>query len=1159
MIILGVFLSSCRDELLYDNSIIGEGESKVSVSLSFTPMGSALDTRSEGQAVKNINNLCVVIYKSNGEFYDKFMANELTGYTCDQVGNTQYPTDTVNYKVEDSNFEYIQDPKTPKAKFDVTLPYGKYRIYAVANMGMLSDDITENEETLKSHRVSWNPEISSDNGVNGEGYNGDHAMFGFFTLADDSRSVGFSAPELVINKPNMNLHCWIKRVVSKVTIAFDTRNLKESVSIYIRSVTIHDIPNECTIGENNCPQSSDDLIADGETLYYGEGADSESSYKSWMRLWKGSGIVGTHTEGERALYFFENMQGNYQGQKDFLKTQIANETGMSINEPAKDDDGNIILNDNGNMATDFKDRIRYGSYIEVVGYYQSANEGKISQGPIKYRFMLGKNTTYNYDAERNFHYKLTLKFRGWANEADWHIVYDEITPTIMVTDPYYISYLYNQDMTYPVRLTGIDYIRDNNLHLHAQIIKNNWVPTIEKTGALADEISGAYNNLDGFAWNKWAYEHTYNGVNYAGFLSLRENKQIIVGPDQTYGVDGNDYLRRNYEGIINVTPRYYADYDLNVAKEGLGVSGSTSDGTYDVVATDDKSVTVLLPMYTRPKELIPASDFSGNNPFYAYVREATVRFSLRRNNAPDPTNSTASGYSDAYDITFKVKDQDGNEKDVKYVDVTIYQVPRIVNPKAIWRRSGNNEKFHVQIMQLDAAGASSFHTFESIGPWRATIIADPGNLIKLYTDDGQELTKKDIDDKKKLYIEGVTGTEADFWYEPIGSTGANDARCGIIQVEYHNYTCKHLIFVRQGYDKGVKLGNATWSCYNAYAAGSNSTTQAEDINSTNVVVTTSPLSIGSLFKRCNYNYAIRESNNESLGWLQNVNVNTSVNNLSTAYRSGNTYATRTSRWSAIAGYPWSSNRGTKPTGPQNQNDTDTRAWADTWTAVNKNVGTLTVPSYEDYASLRDNCNYGYGIVYGDGSESVAKTLADAHGFTDYDNDGNDDGITESGARGVRACIVYNEINGDQVMFPLGAMGQGRRALATYTFNYDAAINGTYLQWMIPYNTSYNGALSYSGIGGLLYRPSSTGARNDCRPLTYNLYREPGAVYWFKQPYRKPWASTQDNDNRVAGWDINYYTLVFNPYDSSSLGKSTTTSTPTATTSSDALPIKLIYR
>ena len=93
----------------------------------------------------------------------------------------------------------------------------------------------------------------------------------------------------------------------------------------------------------------------------------------------------------------------------------------------------------------------YGTYIEVDAYYRSINEEKVGSGDIKYRFMLGKNITTNYDAERNHHYKLTLKFKNFANDADWHIEYAEPEPGIEVPNPYYISYLYNRTMDLPIK------------------------------------------------------------------------------------------------------------------------------------------------------------------------------------------------------------------------------------------------------------------------------------------------------------------------------------------------------------------------------------------------------------------------------------------------------------------------------------------------------------------------------------------------------------------------------------------------------------------------------------------------------------------------------------------------------------------------------------
>lgn len=68
-----------------------------------------------------------------------------------------------------------------------------------------------------------------------------------------------------------------------------------------------------------------------------------------------------------------------------------------------------------------KDEVELGTYIEVEAYYDSRAKGNEGKGKIFYRFMLGKDTEFDYDAERNHHYKLTMNFLGNANDVDWHI------------------------------------------------------------------------------------------------------------------------------------------------------------------------------------------------------------------------------------------------------------------------------------------------------------------------------------------------------------------------------------------------------------------------------------------------------------------------------------------------------------------------------------------------------------------------------------------------------------------------------------------------------------------------------------------------------------------------------------------------------------------
>ncbi|MDE5785152.1 MAG: hypothetical protein K2H98_01330, partial [Duncaniella sp.] len=367
--------------------------------------------------------------------------------------------------------------------------------------------------------------------------------------------------------------------------------------------------------------------------------------------------------------------------------------------------------------------------------------------------------------------------------------------------------------------------------------------------------------------------------------------------------------------------------------------------------------------------------------------------------------------------------------------------------------------------------------------------------------------------------------------------------CGIIKVEYHDYNCFHLIFVRQGYHKGVQLGNATWSCYNVYATsrgGTNPdlTNNAPSPTETNVPValTKSPLSVGSLLKRNQYNYSIKEENvKDGYGWLKDI---TGVS-LKTSYiKSDKTVGEHTATWAEIQGYGWTNYQfGTSATAER-----FTYHWADTWTACGgfRDNETFAVPTAADFQSLLDNAKFGYGIVYADGANTTFKKFDDACGFMDCDNNGIDDEPSAEGSRGVRACIAYEDTYGKNVIFPLGAIGQARR-------NKNGPTAGT---------------LSYGGLAGLLSSALY-------RPYTYNLYRETGSIYWIYQPVTisgtsdgnlgKPWAD-------YASWDINYYVLRFFAYDSDgSLGgwdkknKKYSNSGVNSTNASDALPIKLIYQ
>lgn len=82
--------ASCKDELLYGGGIIGEGESVISGTVKFKPLMPALNgsTRTPGDAIKDINSLCVLLYDVEGKLVKKYPLIEAKAGSIPKKGNT---------------------------------------------------------------------------------------------------------------------------------------------------------------------------------------------------------------------------------------------------------------------------------------------------------------------------------------------------------------------------------------------------------------------------------------------------------------------------------------------------------------------------------------------------------------------------------------------------------------------------------------------------------------------------------------------------------------------------------------------------------------------------------------------------------------------------------------------------------------------------------------------------------------------------------------------------------------------------------------------------------------------------------------------------------------------------------------------------------------
>lgn len=1126
--------SSCTDDFPYQIGDIPEGEGQLSATLTFTPAAvSELGvTRTPGNALNDINSLCVLVYSQSGKLIKPY------SFTSDKLTITDYFVDTDKDFVNEGNRPHAAQDTTKRATVTLKdLPYGIYKIYAVANMNNLLNEYAEeieNEATLKTIPLTWSFDPDKPN----------NQMFGYFTTTDNMQSKGFDAPHISFVKPNTEIHAWLKRAASKVTIAFDPSGLKQGVSIYIKNVTIRDIPKQCYLGAENTPDNSNQLWNHLETPFDAPELNKQSEFEPYTRLeYDSDGIItdpdkhtGTaktdgfvlqnvsrtaipenaHTPWAQALFFYENNQQPYynnategKGEEEKKKYDKRQESDV-VGDPIRDDDGD----------KDYKDRIPYGTYIEVEAYYISRNAEQVGEGAIKYRFMLGKNVTNDYNAERNHHFKLTLGFNRWANNPDWHIDYEQPTPGIQVQPTFRVSYLYHQKSVLPIRILG------KCKKLTVKIVENNWAPydsTSTNQWKVPPTVVPSNPATYQFEWNLAAFLNPEYMVGNKprtefGFLALHlpdiTQTTIITGE---YGKTQNDALIAHYEeyqeGIRtfdenDLTPITDENGDLRYDEEGEVMSKTESsedkhaseNDKYQVIPVMDDNgnkvdneVTLLLPVWTRAKSLIGTSGFSGNNPYEGFERKAKLEIKAE--------------YDDNTIIT-------------EYVDVL--QVKRIVNPKGVWRAHDRTEPFYVTLLESENSNdRSNFKPFESEGEWTAYIEGKTNaagfSLSKSPDTDGYTTYST----KNGTEIHGYTGSQIKFTINFGAAVGENESECAIVKILYHGNQCLHKILVRKGYNNPIKIGNYSWSSFSLYQATRVSGTAANNNEVFNAVLTKNPLMLGSMFRRGRQDKGIFVSNNmqEDLGPFMPPG--------NRAFEIGkgtpNNWAKET--WIQIG---YRDDRDVTST-----STTDGREKGSPNYTLGKFTAdgrTYKVPTCEQFQDLTNHCELGFGVFYGSAATEPATTADEAYGLIDPYNEG-----LFNSKMGMRGVIAYEKENGNQIFFPMGKYGTGRRNNFVMS-----GVNAGVLRYG---DVDY--LLTIFGVQGDTYGNLNN---NLYRPIPYNLKVQSGNVYWIDTYKAAGDYRTVDGQNyhltySCLGWDMNYFNFDFNPYTSNNYR--------------DACPIKLV--
>lgn len=407
-----VILAGCTDDFIDGPVDIPDAEVELKGEVIFKPLvPMAVQTRAEapeGSKYKGIKSLYLFFFDSEGKPVTEYSGN----------------VDFTPASSEGSTHKHITFKKKVKA--------GRYYVYAIANISdTQKSDLTSitSIEDLRNFKLVWNDNIEND-----------LEMFGVFQQDYDKETGSIPGNEnfeedalLTITPKQNSLHSWVRRAVSKVTVDFNGTNLKEGVTVYIKNAVLKDVASGVLLGASSAVGENDFTCATSTySISYGDGEDHSSwpmvtkaSKFSPSEIWETPDVTSFHDDNAKALPCYENMQGTHE---DKSKLQ--------------DTDGDGIID------SKIKDGVDNGTYLEVEGYYVANRPEYKSEGKIIYRFMLGNNATNNFDLVRNHHYKITMNFKDYGNDIDWHIEYAE-------------KYL---DVTYPedVNYQGKFFVPDND-------------------------------------------------------------------------------------------------------------------------------------------------------------------------------------------------------------------------------------------------------------------------------------------------------------------------------------------------------------------------------------------------------------------------------------------------------------------------------------------------------------------------------------------------------------------------------------------------------------------------------------------------------------------------------------------------------------------------
>ena len=343
-------------------------------------------------------------------------------------------------------------------------------------------------------------------------------------------------------------------------------------------------------------------------------------------------------------------------------------------------------------------------------------------------------------------------------------------------------------------------------------------------------------------------------------------------------------------------------------------------------------------------------------------------------------------------------------------------------------------------------------------------------------------------------MEKNEGCKIDFTFRPKGTT--TEPRGGIIKIYYNNYTCVHRIFVRQGYEPvAFYNSNVQWHSSNLLSA-------SKEVSD--------PVLEGSYFRRHNLQMPIASSNNTHELSPFDGKIHDGMS------RSFTIVDGTPKTWKGIS---------IKDTGNASKNVPygGNSRWTNDgyFTLENGDPNKkYRIASKEDLKDIMDNPNtiYGYGVLYtdGTGTEATPTKVDEVYGYAA--SPGNTAG------KGMRGVFVCDSLSGMNIFLPIGGSGYGRfkqESPNADVYNRLPKGNGGVIQYANRYAEMPETGSSVGGGKAEINNGKGYGVAY--KPIFWDLFRRPGALYWLHEykdgSYISDWKS-------VPALDINYYSFDF---------------------------------